>query len=497
MTTRTPIETREREMLIGDDWVPARSGARYDAVDPYDGRAWASVPDAGSDDVDAAVGAARAAMDGPWGRMTGFERAALMRRLAEILARDADELAALETRGNGKLLRETSGQMAYIGQWYLYFSGLADKLEGSTIPADKSNFLIYTRREPVGVVGAILPWNSPLLLLTWKLAPALAAGCSFVVKPSPFTPVSTLAFAERMVEAGFPPGVFNVVTGASGATGAALAGHPGVDKITFTGSTATGVAVGKAAMENVTRVSLELGGKSAQVVFEDADLPAAAVGVVAGIFAATGQTCVAGSRLLVHESVKDELLARLTERASTINLGDPLSPETEMGPLANEPQLVKVQGLIDEARQDGATVTAGGAPPEELGGYFMAPTILSDVRPQMRIAQEEVFGPVLAVMTFSTDEEAVALANSTPYGLAAGVWTESIRRAHRIAARLDAGTVWINTYRSVAPNAPFGGVKQSGIGRESGVDSVLEYTETKTVWVETADASDRDPFRLG
>ncbi|HEV7750825.1 MAG TPA: aldehyde dehydrogenase [Baekduia sp.] len=484
-------------LAIGGEQRPATGGATYEALNPFTGQAWARAPEAGREDVDRAVGAARGALDGPWGAMTGADRAACMRRLAIVLAEEAEHLAAVETRGNGKLLRETLGQAKALADYYNYFAGMADKLEGASIPSHKPGYFLYTRREPVGVVGAIMAWNSPLMLLTWKLAPALAAGCTVVAKPSPYTPISTLEFARCVERAGFPPGVFNVVTGVAPELGQWLVSHPGVDKVTFTGSTQTGVAVGKAAMDNMTRVALELGGKSAQLVFPDADLDAAATGIVAGVFAATGQTCVAGSRLLVHRDVHDEVVDRLVTMATAIKLGDPMAPDSEMGPLANAAQLDKVSGLMDRARAEGATVAHGACVSASLGGLFYEPTILTEVGPDMEIAREEVFGPVLSVLAFDTEDEAVALANSSEFGLAAGVWTESVRRAHRVAHRLQAGSVWVNTYRMVAPNAPFGGFKMSGIGRENGHEAVYEFTETKTIWVALDDAEARDPFALG
>ncbi|MCW3015992.1 MAG: aldehyde dehydrogenase family protein [Solirubrobacterales bacterium] len=485
------------ELRLGGSWRPAGDGRTYAAVNPFTDQAWAYAPEATSADVDTAVAAARTALHGPWGEMTGAERARHLRSLATVLEEEAEHLAAIETRGNGKLLRETMAQAASLPGYYQYFAGLADKLEGTTIPADKPGYFMYTRREPVGVVAAIMAWNSPLLLLTWKLAPALAAGCTVVAKPSAYTPVSTLEFARCVERAGLPDGVFNVVTGSGADVGQQLVKHPDVDKVTFTGSTQTGIAVGKAAMENVTRVSLELGGKSAQVVFADAELEAAAIGVVSGIFAATGQTCVAGSRLVVEQSAHDEIVARLVHHAEKIRLGDPVDPASEMGPLANKPQLAKVSALVQRAVEQGAHVAAGGRVSRELGGLFFEPTILTGVRPDMEIAREEVFGPVLAVMRFDDEDEAVALANDTRFGLAAGLWTENVRRAHRVAHRLEAGTVWINAYRMVAPNAPFGGVKLSGIGRENGRDAVQEYLETKTIWLALNEAEGRDPFSIG
>ncbi|MGH6815316.1 MAG: aldehyde dehydrogenase, partial [Hyphomicrobiaceae bacterium] len=400
-------------------------------------------------------------------------------------------------KDNGKLISEMSAQLKYLPEWYYFFGGLADKITGSVIPSDKPDHFTYTLKEPVGVCAAILPWNSPLLLLGFKLAPALAAGCTVVVKPSEYTSASLLEFVKLVIEeAGVPPGVFNVVTGYGQAAGEPLVTHPKVAKVAFTGGSATGARIAALAAQTFKKVTLELGGKSPNIVFDDAVMDDAVNGAVSGIFAATGQTCVAGSRLLVRESIHDRFVDKLLTVAKTAKLGNPMSFETQVGPVTTPPQYRKVLDYIDIAKREGAECLLGGGPagPDQGGGkYFVQPTIFTGVHNKMRIAQEEVFGPVLSVIRFKDDEEAVQIANDVIYGLAAGVWTQSLRRATLMARRLRAGTVWINTYRAVSFYMPFGGYKASGLGRENGAEAVNEYLQTKSVWVNLGTGSG-NPF---
>ncbi len=485
------------QLHIDGQYRAPQSGAWFETQNPFTGEPWAEIPRGDEQDVDLAVQAAhRALTTGPWVEMTATERGALMRKLGDLIAQEATSLAETEVRDNGKLFAEMHGQLNYLPQWFYYYGGLADKIEGSTLPLDKKGYFAFTRHEPVGVVVAITPWNSPLLLLAWKLAPALAAGCTVVVKPSEFTSASTLEFAALFEKAGFPPGVFNVVTGFGAEVGTALVEHPLVAKISFTGSDATGRIINEKAARLLKHTSMELGGKSPNVVFEDADLEQAVFGAISGIFAATGQTCIAGSRLLVQRSIHDEFVKRLLEVASSARMGDPMSADTQVGPVTTPPQFKKVLDYIDVAKKEGATAVLGGkkgTAPECGNGWFVEPTIFTGVRNDMRIAQEEVFGPVLSIISFEDEADALRIANDVRFGLAAAVWTTDIGRAIRMSEKLQAGTVWVNTYRAVSFMAPFGGYKDSGLGRENGIEAVKAFLQTKSVWINTG-AVASNPF---
>ncbi len=496
MDTAAGTLTRYK-MFIGGQWVAAASGEYFPSDNPFTGKPWAEIPRGGAEDAARAVETAHKALtSGEWPKLTATKRGALLRKLGDLIGDKSKELAAIEVRDNGKLFAEMSAQTAYMAQWYYYYGGLADKIEGHVIPSDKPDTFNYTRYEPVGVVVGIIPWNSPLLLVAWKLAPALAAGNTVVLKPSEYTSASVLEFMKLIEQAEFPPGVVNVVTGFGAEVGTPLVEHPKVAKIAFTGSDATGQKIYAAAAKGLKRVSMELGGKSPNIVFDDAHIDNAIKGVISGIFAATGQTCIAGSRLLVQQSIHDEFVEKLVAFAKTAKMGDPMSMDTQVGPVTNPSQLEKILKYIDIAKGEGAKTVLGGARasrPECGNGWFVEPTIFTGVHNSMRIAQEEVFGPVLSVIPFKDEEDAIAIGNDVVFGLAAGVWTQNMRRAFTMSERLQAGTVWVNTYRAVSYLSPFGGYKRSGIGRESGQEMIKEYLQTKSVWISTA-AEVPNPF---
>ncbi|MER8683321.1 aldehyde dehydrogenase [Mesorhizobium sp. M1405] len=470
--------------------------ATFDSIDPSTGAPWATMPAASSDDVDRAVEAAhRALRSAPWAAMTATARGKLLVRLGDLVVANADRLAELETRDTGKIIRETRAQIAYVGDYYGYYGGLADKHEGSFVPIDKADMEVTIRPEPIGVVAAIVPWNSQLFLSAVKLGPALAAGCTIVLKASEDGPAPLLAFAELVHEAGFPAGTVNILTGFGHDCGHRLTSHPLVARVAFTGGPSTARQIVRNTAENLAFTTLELGGKSPVVVFADADLDSAANAVVAGIFAATGQSCVAGSRLLVQRSVKDEFLARLKRKAEAIRIGDPQDPAIEMGPLATSRQREWIEKIIAESLAAGGQLVTGGIRPAGMSdGFYYAPTIIDAPDQTLACVREELFGPVLCVLAFDSEAEALSLANETKFGLASGVFTTNLAKAHRMARGIHAGVVWINTYRAVSPLVPFGGYGQSGLGREGGLDAIRDYTRSKSVWIRTSDDPIPDPF---
>ncbi|MDX8535055.1 aldehyde dehydrogenase [Mesorhizobium sp. VK25A] len=474
----------------------AEPASTFDSIDPSTGRPWATMPAASVADVDRAVEAAnRALRSGPWAAMTATARGKLLVKLGDLVAANAGRLAELETRDTGKIIRETRAQIAYVGDYYRYYGGLADKHEGAFIPIDKPDMEVTVRPEPIGVVAAVVPWNSQLFLSAVKLGPALAAGCTVVLKASEDGPAPLLAFAELVSEAGFPAGAVNIITGFGHDCGHRLTSHPLVARVAFTGGPSTARRIVANTAENLAYTTLELGGKSPVVVFADADLDSAANAVVAGIFAATGQSCVAGSRLLVERSVKDDFLARLKRKAEAIVIGDPQDPATEMGPLATARQREKIEAIVAESVAAGGRLVTGGArPKDKADGYYYAPTIIEAQDQALACVREELFGPVLSAIAFDSEAQALALANDTPFGLASGVFTSNLAKAHRMARGIHAGVVWVNTYRAVSPLVPFGGYGLSGLGREGGLDAIRDYTRSKSVWIRTSDDPIPDPF---
>jgi aldehyde dehydrogenase (NAD+) len=474
----TPSVTR---LLINNRWVPSESGKTFATINPSTGEEICQVAEADAADVDKAVKAARAAFEGPWRKMRASERGRLLYRLADLIEANADELARLETLDNGKPLSIAKAvDVAKTVACYRYFAGWADKVQGKTIPID-GDFFCYTRHEPIGVVGQIIPWNYPMLMQSWKLAPALATGNTVVMKPAEQTPLSALRIGELLLEAGYPEGVVNILPGFGPTAGAALARHMDVDKVAFTGSTEVGrLIMTAAAQSNLKRVTLELGGKSPNIIFADTDLDAAVEGAHMGIFVNQGQSCCAGSRVFVEEKIYQQFVEKSVARAAKRRVGDPLDPTTDQGPQVDQSQFDRIMGYIESGRTEGATLACGG---ERVGnrGYFIRPTVFADVEDDMTIAREEIFGPVMSVIAFKDTDEVIARANKTDYGLAAGVWTNDIKKAHAVANGVRAGTVWVNCYHVLDTRAPFGGFKQSGMGRELGEYALHEYTEVKTV----------------
>ena len=481
--TRATVVPSVTRLLINNRWVPSESGKTFPTINPSTGEEICQVAEADAADVDKAVTAARAAFEGPWRKFRASERGRLLHRLADLIEKNADELARLETVDNGKPISVAKAvDVAKTVACYRYFAGWADKVQGKTIPID-GDFFCYTRHEPIGVVGQIIPWNYPMLMQSWKLAPALATGNTIVMKPAEQTPLSALRIGELIVEAGFPEGVVNLLPGFGPTAGAAIARHMDVDKVAFTGSTEVGRLIMEAAAKsNLKRITLELGGKSPNIIFADTDLDEAVEGAHMGVFVNQGQSCCAGSRVFVEEKIYQQFVEKSVARARKRRVGDPLDPTTEQGPQVDQSQFDSVMGYIESGRSDGATLACGGEPVGNRG-YFIQPTVFADVQDEMKIARQEIFGPVMSVIVFKDVDEVIARANRTDYGLAAGVWTRDIKKAHAVANAMRAGTVWVNCYHVLDTRAPFGGFKQSGIGRELGEYGLQEYTEVKTVTV--------------
>ncbi len=484
--TQTPAVGR---LLIDGEWCEARSGRTFETVNPADETVIARVAEAGSEDAGLAVLAARKAMEGPWGSLTAAERGRILWKMGELIQQRAASIALVETLDTGKTLFDSGKvEIPFAAAIFQYYAGAVAAIAGRTIPS-RSDTFTYTLREPVGVVAAIVPWNFPFLLASWKVAPALAAGCAVIVKPASQTPLSAIEMGRIGLEAGLPPGVLQVLPGSGSGVGMALVRHPGVDKVAFTGSTEVGRTIQREAAGTLKRVTLELGGKSPNIVFADADLEAATKGAFSGIFYNKGEVCAAGSRLLVERKIHGELVERLAERAEAVVLGDPREKTTRMGPVVSAQQMDSVLGYIETGRKEGARVAAGGRRAHEVNsgrGFFVRPTVFDGVTPDMTIAREEIFGPVLSTIEFEGVEDAIAKGNATVYGLAAGIWTRDVSKAHRVARAIQAGTVWVNAYNLYDPSLPFGGFKQSGFGRELGLEALEGYLETKSVWLNLA-----------
>ncbi|WP_257346747.1 aldehyde dehydrogenase [Pseudalkalibacillus decolorationis] len=496
MTELAATNLKKYNMYVNGEWIEPSNGEYFQSYNPATGEPWCYIAKGTAEDVDKVVHAAhRAFLNSEWANMTFTERGRLVRKLGELIAERAEELAEFETRDNGKLIREMRGQLKYLPEFFYYYAGLADKIHGETLPIDKRDMFVFTSKEPLGVVAAITPWNSPLYLTTLKLAPALVAGNTIVIKPSEVTSASLLELVKLVEEAGFPPGVVNVVTGFGQPVGDSLTSHPLVRRVAFTGGPETARHVVRNSSENFAKVTLELGGKSPNIVFDDADPANAAMGIIAGIFGASGQSCVAGSRAFLHVDIYDKVMQILVDRVSQIKIGDPLMDETEMGPLATKTQLERVEKYVDLGINEGGKLITGGKKPGGFKqGWYFEPTIFEHTNNKSRITREEIFGPVLSVIPFKEEEEVIQLANSTDYGLAVGIWSKDGARAHRVAKAVRAGIVWVNTYRSISPIAPIGGSGLSGFGREGGYEAINEYMQSKVVWINTSTESIPDPF---
>ncbi|MGI9351011.1 MAG: aldehyde dehydrogenase [Rhizobiaceae bacterium] len=481
-------------MLIGGKWLPSSTGATFDSFDPASGKVWAKVPEASEADVNAAVEAAQVAFNGKWGNMTPTQRGKCLRNLGDLLAENSEHLGRIETRDTGKMFKETAWQATYIAEYFHFYAGAADKIHGDTLPIDKPDMFVFTDREPLGVIAAVVPWNSQMFLSAVKIGPALAAGNTIVLKASEHASAPLLEFGKLVEQAGIPDGVVNIVTGHGDPCGRVLTSHPLIAKVAFTGGPDSARHIIRNSANNFAEVSLELGGKSPFIVFDDANLESAVNGSVAGIFGATGQSCVAGSRLYLQENIADEFLEQMVKVARNIRIGDPQAEETEMGPLCTTGQLENIEQQVSLAREEGGEVLTGGKRPE-LEGLYYEPTIIECPRQDLTIVDTELFGPVLSVQRFKTEEEVISLANDTKHGLAAGVFTRDSARSLRMAKRVKAGIIWVNTYRVISPIAEFGGLKNSGYGREAGFQALYSYTRPKTVWINLSEDPVANPFK--
>ena len=488
--------TQTFQMYIDGAWTYGSEDQTMESINPATGKAWANFACASKDDVDRAIVAARRALnEGPWSTMTATQRGKLLYKLADLVQHNASKLGEYETTDSGKLFAETQMQTGYVADYYRYYAGLADKIQGATLPIDKPDMHVFTVREPIGVVAAIVPWNAQMFLTATKLGPALAAGCSVIIKASEISPIAMLEFARLIDEAGFPAGVVSIITGDAGNCAIPLTSHPDIDRIAFTGGSETARHVVRNSANNFAVTTLELGGKSPILVFEDADLDSAANGLIAGNFGASGQSCVAGTRAFVQRSIKDALVAKIKEKAASIIVGDPLHADSHVGPLCTKAQVELIEQTLVTAQSQGATIAFGGDRPEGLidGNYFN-PTLVECPNDQIETLKVEMFGPVMSIVPFDTEEEVIVMANDSVFGLGSGVFTQNLARGHRVSKKLKAGICWVNTYRAISPIAPFGGYNESGYGREAGLDAVLDYTCTKTTWINTSDQPMANPF---